>query len=139
MQINVSRTNVPGTIRGLHFQRAPAAETKLVRCLRGKVFDVAVDLRPESKTYLQYHAEILEPTKKNMLVIPEGCAHGFQVLEGESELLYLHTAPYSPEFEGGVRYDDPSLNIVWPMPAIGVSERDSGLPLWNTGKKEFLQ
>ena len=58
---------------------------------------------------------------------------------GESELLYLHTAPYSPEFEGGVRYDDPSLNIVWPMPAIGVSERDSGLPLWNTGKKEFLQ
>ena len=128
-QINQSRTPAVGTVRGLHFQRPPHAEMKLVRCLRGRVWDVAVDLRRASPTFLQWHAEELSPVNRRMMVIPEGFAHGFQVLEPDSELLYLHTAAYHPAAEGGLRHDDPRLGIAWPVPATGLSPRDSGHPL----------
>ena len=129
VQINHSRTAAVGAIRGLHFQRPPHAEMKLVRCLRGRVWDVAVDLRADSPTFLRWHAEELSPDNHRMLVIPEGCAHGFQVLAPDSELLYLHTAYYTPEAEGGVRHDDPALGIRWPLPVTDLSPRDHSHPL----------
>ena len=134
-QINQSRTAAVGAVRGMHFQFAPHAETKMVRCLKGRVWDVAVDLREGSPTFLQHHAQELSATNALMLVIPEGCAHGFQVLEPDSELLYLHTASYSPSAEGGVRFDDPLLNLPWPLTVTDLSERDTKHPLLN---KNFL-
>lgn len=130
-QINISQTHTVGTVRGMHYQLPPQAEMKLIRCLRGKVWDVAVDLRPESATYLQWHAEELSALSSKMLVIPEGCAHGFQVFEEDSELLYLHTACYFPEVEGGVLYNDPRINIQWPLTITDISERDLNHPLIN--------
>lgn len=127
-QINLSRTTTVGAVRGLHFQYPPHAEMKLVRCLRGRVWDVAVDLRAGSPTFLRWHAEELAPDNARMLVIPEGCAHGFQVLEPESELLYLHTARYAPGAEGGVSCNDPCLGIAWPLPVEGLSRRDRSFP-----------
>lgn len=124
VQINHSRTRAVGAVRGLHFQRPPHAEMKLVRCLKGRVWDVAVDLRAGSATLLQWHAQELTPGNARMLVIPEGCAHGFQALEAESELLYLHTAPYVAAAEGGVAHDDPLLGIAWPLPVTDLSVRD---------------
>ncbi len=129
VQINHSRTEAPGAVRGLHYQRPPHAEMKMVRCLKGRVWDVALDLRQGSPSFLRWHAEELTPENRRMLVIPEGCAHGFQVLEPASELLYLHTAFYAPQAEGGVRYDDPRLAIAWPLPVTELSERDRGHPL----------
>jgi dTDP-4-dehydrorhamnose 3,5-epimerase len=125
VQINHSRTDAVGAIRGLHFQRAPHAEMKLVRCIKGKVWDVAVDLRPQSPSYKRWYAQELSPQNAHMMVIPEGFAHGFQVLEAGSELLYLHTAFYKSEAEGGVRYDDPELRIAWPLPLTDISARDT--------------
>ena len=124
VQINHSLTRTVGAVRGLHFQHPPHAEMKLVRCLRGRVWDVLVDLRADSPTFLCWHAEELSPVSGRMLVIPEGCAHGFQVLEPESELLYLHTTSYTPASEGALRYDDPRLAIRWPLPVTDLSERD---------------
>jgi dTDP-4-dehydrorhamnose 3,5-epimerase len=129
LQINHSRTTQIGALRGLHFQYPPHAEMKLVRCLKGRVWDVAVDLRVNSSTFLRWHAEELTPENNRMMVIPEGFAHGFQVLEAESELLYLHTAFYIPTAEGGVRYDDPRLAIQWPLPISDLSARDANHPL----------
>ena len=129
IQINKSVTIQKGAIRGLHFQYPPYAEMKLVRCLKGKIFDVAVDLRQKSKTFLQWHVEILTPSNNKMLVIPEGFAHGFQALESESEVLYLHTAKYQAESEGGVLFNDPKLNIQWPIEYTDVSDRDKNHPL----------
>jgi dTDP-4-dehydrorhamnose 3,5-epimerase len=129
VQINMSRTHAIGAVRGLHFQRSPHAEMKLIRCLKGKVWDVAIDLRAGSSTFLQWHAEELSPENSRMIVIPEGCAHGFQVMEEDSELLYLHTAFYAPESEAGVRFDDPLLKISWPLPVTDLSERDRKHPL----------
>jgi dTDP-4-dehydrorhamnose 3,5-epimerase len=131
VQINLSRTVKAGAIRGLHFQHRPYGETKFVRCLRGRVWDVAVDLRAGSPTFLRWHAAELAPGTALMLVIPEGCAHGFQVLEPESELLYLHTAEYTPHAEGGVAWSDPRIGISWPLAPSGtdaLSERDRTLP-----------
>jgi dTDP-4-dehydrorhamnose 3,5-epimerase len=125
VQMNHSCTVALGAVRGLHFQHAPHAEMKLVRCLKGKVWDVAVDLRPESVKYKCWYAQELSPQNAYMMVIPEGFAHGFQVLEAGSELMYLHTAFYKPEAEGGVRYDDPELRIAWPLPVTNISARDS--------------
>lgn len=125
VQINHSRTSELGAVRGLHFQNAPHAEMKLVRCLKGRVWDVAVDLRKGSKTFLQWHAEELSADNMRMMLIPEGFAHGFQVLEANTELLYLHTAAYAPASEGGLRYNDPALGIKWPMAATEVSKRDA--------------
>ena len=129
VQANYSRTEVKGTIRGLHYQLPPHAEMKLVRCLRGRVWDIALDLREGSPTFLDWHAEELTPENALMLVIPEGCAHGFQTLEPGSDLLYLHTALYEPAAEGGVRADDPRLKINWPLPITELSPRDQ-TPLW---------
>lgn len=128
-QINHSKTSHAGAVRGLHFQRPPHAEMKMVRCLRGRVWDVAVDLRSGSPTFLHWHAEELAQDVAKMLVIPEGFAHGFQALEPESELLYLHTAFYHPPSEGGLRHDDPRLAIAWPLPPQDLSPRDLAHPL----------
>ncbi len=124
VQINHSRTATVGAVRGLHYQHPPYAELKLIRCLRGRIWDVAVDLRADSSTFLRWHAEALTPVGARMIVIPEGCAHGFQVLEPDTELLYLHTAFYTPNAEGGLRYDDPRLDIRWPLPVTDLSDRD---------------
>ena len=128
-QVNHSLTRAAGAVRGLHYQHARHAEMKLVRCLKGRVWDVAVDLRAGSPTLLQWHSEELSADNARMLVIPEGCAHGFQVLAENSELLYLHTAPYMPAAEGGVRPTDPKLAIRWPLPVQDLSDRDRSLPL----------
>lgn len=129
VQINHSITRQPGTVRGMHYQTAPALEAKWVRCLRGRVLDVAIDLRQGSPTFLQHFAVELSPAGAVALFIPEGCAHGFQVLEPDSELLYLHTAPYAPHHEAGLRCDDPALGIAWPLPVTGLSPRDAAHPL----------
>ena len=130
-QINHSVTGQPGTVRGLHFQHAPHAEMKLVRCVRGRVWDVAVDLRAGSSTLLRWHAVELTAANARMLVIPEGCAHGFQTLDPDSELLYLHMAAYAPDAEDGVAWDDPRVAVAWPLPVdrgSALSERDRNLP-----------
>jgi dTDP-4-dehydrorhamnose 3,5-epimerase len=131
-QVNLSRTEAVGTIRGMHLQADPHSESKLVRCLRGRVWDVAVDLRQDSATYLHWHAVELSPDQSNALLIPEGCAHGFQVLEPGSELLYLHSGAWKPEAETGVRWDDPQLAIAWPLPVAEMSDRDRSLPFLHT-------
>jgi dTDP-4-dehydrorhamnose 3,5-epimerase len=128
-QINHSKTSHAGAVRGMHFQHPPHAEMKMVRCLRGLVWDVAVDLRAGSPTFLQWHAQKLAHDDAQMLVIPEGFAHGFQALEPDSELLYLHTAFYHPPSEGGLRYDDPRLGIAWPLRPQDLSPRDDSHPL----------
>ena len=129
VQINYSRTTAVGAVRGLHFQCPPHAEMKLVRCIRGRVWDVAVDLRARSPTLFRWHAEEITPENAHMVVIPEGCAHGFQALEPDSELLYLHTAAYAPESEGGISHNDPRLAITWPLSVTDISKRDNAFPL----------
>lgn len=129
LQINHSRTVSAGAVRGMHFQLPPHAEMKLVRCIRGRVWDVLVDLRAGSPTFLQWYAQELDMESARMLVIPEGCAHGFQALEPNSELMYLHTAFYTPSAEAGLRHDDPVLRIRWPMAPVELSPRDRSHPL----------
>lgn len=124
VQINHSRTSHAGAVRGMHFQYPPHAEMKMVRCLRGRVWDVAVDVRAGSESFLQWHAQELVQDDAQMMLIPEGFAHGFQALEPESELLYLHTAFYRPSSERGLLHDDPRLSIAWPLPPQDVSARD---------------
>ncbi len=128
VQINQSSTINSGTVRGMHYQYPPHAEIKLVRCMKGRVWDVAVDLREGSPTFLQWHAEELSPQNARMLIIPEGCAHGFQALEPNSELLYLHTNFYVPEAEDGVMHNDSRLSISWPLPVTSLSDRDKEYP-----------
>ncbi len=127
-QANRSVTAQKGSLRGLHYQRAPALESKMVRCTRGRVFDVAVDLRGGSETFLQHVSVELDSAQGLALLIPEGCAHGFQTLEDDCEMIYLHTAPYDKEHEGGVRFDDPRLGIRWPLVAGTMSQRDQSFP-----------
>ena len=134
-QINLSRTLEVGSVRGLHFQQPPHAEQKMVRCLKGRVWDVVVDLRAGSNTFLKWHAQELSSDEFTMLVIPEGFAHGFQVLEEDSEMLYLHTANYAPTAQGGVRPDDPLLNIGWPLPIVNLTASDKSHPLLTDGYK----
>ncbi len=128
-QANLSTTLGRGSLRGLHFQAAPGLEAKLVRCLHGRVFDVAVDLRAGSSTFLRWHGVELSEDRAQALFLPEGFAHGFQVLDDEAQLLYFHTAPWDATCEGGLRYDDPALSIEWPLPATSMSERDRNHPL----------
>lgn len=131
-QVNLSKTERPAVVRGLHFQSAPYSEAKLVRCIRGRVWDVAVDLRCDSPTRGKWFATVLAPDLANALFIPEGCAHGFQVLEPDSEVLYLSSEAWVKESELGVRFDDPDLGIPWPLRPQGLSERDLALPLLET-------
>ena len=128
-QINLSRTSGKGTVRGMHFQYPPAAEAKLIRCVRGRVFDVAVDLRAGSPTYLRWYGVELDQELPQQVFIPEGFAHGFQALTDDVELLYLHTASWSREHEGRLRFDDPTLGIEWPLPVTQVSENDRAAQL----------
>jgi dTDP-4-dehydrorhamnose 3,5-epimerase len=128
-QINHSFTRRRGAVRGLHFQHAPCAEDKLVNCLRGEVFDVAVDLRQGSPTLLQWHAEVLSASNGRALLIPRGFAHGFQALSQDCELLYLHSSAYAPQAEGALNVRDPRLAIAWPEPISELSPRDANHPL----------
>lgn len=123
-QINHTLTRRRGAVRGMHFQHSPHAEAKLVSCLRGEVFDVAVDLRRGSPTFLRWHGEVLSAANHRSLLIPEGFAHGFQTLAEDCELLYLHSAPYQPGAEGAVNAADPRLGIAWPLPISEQSDRD---------------
>ena len=127
-QVNFSHNDNKGTLRGLHYQMSPNAEKKIVRCLKGRVWDVAVDLRRESSTYLSWHCVELSPKSSNAILIPEGCAHGFQVLEDNSDLLYLHSGLWVKESEAGIRWDDPLLSISWPIKAMNLSKKDQNLP-----------
>jgi dTDP-4-dehydrorhamnose 3,5-epimerase len=127
-QINHTLTRSKGAVRGLHFQHPPHAETKLVSCLSGAVFDVAVDVRTGSSTFLRWHGEILSAENQRSLLIPEGFAHGFQALTENCELLYLHTAAFHPGAEGAVNIADPALAIQWPLPVSELSERDRAHP-----------
>jgi dTDP-4-dehydrorhamnose 3,5-epimerase len=128
-QINVTLTRTKGAVRGLHFQRPPHAEGKIVSCLRGEVFDVAVDVRRHSPTFLRWHAEILSSANQRALLIPEGFAHGFQTLTGDCELLYLHTAAFEPSAEGALNAVDPRLGIAWPLDIAEMSDRDRRHPM----------
>lgn len=128
-QINLSHTRLKGSIRGMHYQKSPHAETKIVSCLRGKVWDVAVDLREDSPTFLKWHAEILSPELNNSLLIPKGFAHGFQTLSDDCELLYFHTTSFNPQAEAGLSPFEPRLNLPWPLDVTELSDRDRNHPL----------
>lgn len=127
-QMNHTLTKQQGAVRGLHFQLPPHAETKIVSCLHGEIWDIAVDLRRDSPTFLHWHGEILSAENRKSLLIPEGFAHGFQALTPDCELLYLHTANYHPEAERGLQVSDPRLTIAWRLPIIDLSPRDQNHP-----------
>lgn len=131
-QINVSSTVNCGTVRGLHYQNPPYAEDKIVRCIQGRVFDVMLDIRKDSATFGQWHSVILNAEEKNMVYIPKGFAHGFQTLEDNCQILYLHTEFHNGPSEGGIAYDSPGLNILWPLEVADLSERDKNLPKFST-------
>lgn len=129
VQQNMSVSAKAGTVRGMHFQRAPHAEAKLVRCLRGAILDVIVDLRRGSPTYLRHQGFELSAANRHQLYVPRGFAHGFQTLVDDVEVSYLVSAAYAPAAEGGLRHDDPVLGIAWPMPVTVLSAKDAGWPL----------
>ena len=131
--INLSHSAGSGTLRGLHYQQSPHADMKLVRCTRGAVFDVVVDMRPDSPTYLQWHGETLSAQNMHMMVAAEGFAHGFQALEDNCEIMYLVTAHYAPEHEFGVRWNDPAVAIQWPLDVTMISSKDEEIP-WLEGE-----
>lgn len=128
-QINKTFTKKRGAVRGLHFQHPPHAEKKIISCLKGRVWDVAVDLRKGSSTFLNYHAELLTEDNNKSYLIPEGFAHGFQTLTSDCEMLYFHTANYSKSLEGAINVIDPMIEIMWPKPIIECSERDRNHPM----------
>lgn len=127
-QMNVQLSPRTGTLRGMHFQQAPHAEVKIVRCNRGRVFDVAVDLRPDSPTRHRWIGVELTAGDGRMLYVPKGCAHGYLTLEQDTEVMYIASEFYAPESARGVRYDDPALGIQWPEPPALVSPADRGWP-----------
>lgn len=128
VHINRSLSKEKGTIRGVHYQKAPKSEDKIIQCLAGKIFDVALDIRPDSKTFGQWVSEVLTPDNKKMLLLPKGCAHGFQTLEENTVVEYFVTEYYAPEFEEGIRYNDPRFGIVWPIKEAVLSEKDANWP-----------
>jgi len=131
VQHNHSYSASAGTIRGMHYQKMPAGEVKLIRCISGHVFDVAIDLRPDSETYLEWFATELSASNKKMIFIPKGFAHGFQALSDDVELLYCHSELYKPEYEAGLNYLDPKLAIEWPLDITSISDRDKQHPFIN--------
>src|SRR5947207_105688 len=133
-QANVAFSKSKGTLRGMHFQFPPVGETKLVRVTRGAIFDVIVDARPESPTYLQHFGVELSAENHRALYVPDRFAHGFQVLEIDTETTYLMGAVYTPGAEGGLRYDDPALGIAWPLPVSEISARDTAWALLETSE-----
>jgi dTDP-4-dehydrorhamnose 3,5-epimerase len=129
VQINHTLTRQMGTVRGLHFQYPPHAEMKLVTCIRGQIWDVAVDLRAKSPTFLRWHAEVLSAVNLRALLIPEGFAHGFQSLTSDCEILYMHSDAYASGAEGGVNVRDTRVSINWPLPISEISAKDAKCPL----------
>jgi len=129
VQFNHSFNLKKGTTRGMHYQKKPFSETKLIRCLQGKVFDVAVDIRQGSSTFLQYFGVELSQDNMLSMFIPEGFAHGFQTLEDNSSLIYHHSEYYTPEADAGIRHNDEALNIIWPLSTVILSEKDKYYPL----------
>jgi dTDP-4-dehydrorhamnose 3,5-epimerase len=128
-QCSVAHNQRQGTVRGLHYQIVPYAETKVVTCIAGSVYDVLVDVRPESPTYLHWHAEQLDAASHLALYVPEGVAHGYQTLTDGATLFYMISAPHDDASARGLRWDDPRLGINWPLPATRVSSRDRTFPL----------
>ena len=128
VQCNVSFNRHQGTVRGMHFQRAPHEEAKLVRCTTGAIFDVIVDLRPDSSTYMQHIGVRLDARQRNALFVPEGFAHGFQTLEDATEVHYQISTEYRPESSAGLRCNDPALKIEWPLPITSLSDQDASFP-----------
>ena len=138
VQVNHSHNIQKGTLRGMHFQHSPHAEVKIIRCLQGKVYDVMVDLRENSPTFLKYFTVELSVAAYNAVYIPEGCAHGFQTLENDCQLLYFHTRFYNKASEGGIRYDDPMINIEWPLPPQNITDKDMAYPFLNHSFKGII-
>lgn len=130
-------SSVHRVLRGLHYQRFPRAQSKLIMVVRGEIFDVAVDLRKDSPTFGRWSGAVLSAATRRMLYVPEGCAHGFCVTSREADVVYKVTAEYAPEFEGGLRWNDPSLNIKWPIAEPVLSARDRALPLLSEIAGEF--
>jgi len=128
VQRNTSYNRQKGTIRGIHYQASPFEEEKNVSCIRGSIYDVAIDLRKDSPTYLKWHAEILSENSHRMLYIPKGCAHGFQTLEDDSVVQYEVGESYNPPFERAIRWNDPIIDIKWPRPVSLISEKDQKHP-----------
>jgi dTDP-4-dehydrorhamnose 3,5-epimerase len=131
VQINHSLTNKKGSIRGMHYQIQPYSEIKMIKCIKGKVFDVIVDIRKDSSTFLKWHAEIISENDGKMMYVPEGFAHGFQTLEDYSELVYFHTNYYNKNCERRISFKDPLINIKWPLKISEISEKDSDIRLLN--------
>jgi dTDP-4-dehydrorhamnose 3,5-epimerase len=129
VQANLGYSVRMGTIRGMHYQEAPALEAKVVRCARGAIFDVVIDLRPESPSYGEWYGVVLSTVTGRMLYVPERCAHGYQTLEDETEMYYMTSGFYAPSSVRGVRFDDPAFKIQWPLVATDVSEQDLKWPL----------
>ena len=138
-QANIAFNKRKGTLRGMHFQFPPAAETKLVRCTRGAIVDIIVDLRPESPTYLQHVAVELSADNHRALYVPERFAHGYQVLEDITETSYQVGEFYTPEAEGGLRHDDPRLGLTWPLPVTEITEKDRAFPLLSDNEQEIAR
>ena len=128
-QANMGLSTGKGTVRGMHFQVAPALEAKLVRCTKGRIFDVVLDLRPDSPAYSQWYGTELSQENGRMLFVPEQCAHGYQTLEDDTEMYYMASEFYTPEAARGVRFDDPAFGIAWPLAVTAVSEQDRKWPL----------
>ena len=128
VQCNISFNKQRGTLRGMHYQVAPFAETKLLRCTSGALYDVIIDLRPESSTFKQWMAVELTAANHRMLYVPEGFGHGFQTLEDNTEIFYQMSQFYAPEYARGIRWDDPTFKISWPVDARIISERDRSFP-----------
>ena len=139
VQQNVSTSAERGTIRGMHYQLPPHSEVKLVRCVRGAILDVIIDLRSDSPTFMQHAAVELAAETYRMLYVPEGFAHGFQTLTDDIEVTYLVTAAYAPNAERGVRYNDPAFGIDWPLPVSSISPKDASWPLVSQGQDGFMQ
>lgn len=129
VQANMGFSTNKGTTRGMHLQAKPAIEAKLVRCTRGAMFDVVLDLRPESPTYQKWYGVELSADNGKMLFVPENCAHGYQTLEDDTEMYYMTSGLYAPDSAYGVRFDDPVYNIQWPLTPTAVSEQDRSWPL----------
>ncbi len=129
LQANMGFSVRKGTVRGMHFQKAPALEAKLVRCTRGAMLDVVLDLRPESPTYRKWYGAELTAENGRMLYVPEGCGHGYQTLEEATEMHYMASAVYTPGAATGVRFNDPAFHIQWPLPVTVISDQDRNWPL----------
>ncbi|MGJ8569690.1 MAG: dTDP-4-dehydrorhamnose 3,5-epimerase family protein [Hoeflea sp.] len=135
-QINHSRTDKAGTLRGMHYQRPPHAEAKLVICIRGAVHDVAIDIREDSPARYMHIAAKLSAKAGTAIYIPEGFAHGFQALSDDVELIYIHSAAYNPAYEAGLNHNDPLLDIAWPLPVTALSARDAGHPMIDPARQQ---